>query len=182
MIKLLPLFFLLSFGESIQNLSSGQITNESISSWKTINDKNFSIQYPSDWELNQSGQMSTTFILFAPLDSDKDAFKENVNLLMQDLQGYKMDLDQYTKISEEQIKKMITNSVIVESKRIKTNTDEYQQIIFTGDQGVFHLKFMQQYRVINEKAFVLTLTCEQEKFESYRAAGENIFKSFTINK
>jgi hypothetical protein len=182
MIKLLTLLILLSFGESIQQPTSGPITNESIANWKSINDKNFSIQYPPDWELNQSGQMSTTFILFAPLDSDKDPFKENVNLLMQDLQGYKMDLDQYTKVSEEQINKMITNSVIVESKRIKTPTDEYHQIIFTGDQGIFHLKYMQQYRVINEKAFVLTLTCEQERFETYRATGDNIFKSFTINK
>ncbi|MBK7681894.1 MAG: hypothetical protein IPJ26_05200 [Bacteroidetes bacterium] len=39
--------------------------------------------------------MGTSFIIFSPLENDEDKFKENVNLLMQDLTGQNIDLDKY---------------------------------------------------------------------------------------
>ena len=149
-------------------------------SWKKIDKANYLIQYPSDWELNESGQMGTSFILFSPLESDKDKFKENVNLLIQDLSGYNLDLNKYTDMSVKQIKTMIPNSTLIESKRIKTSSQEYQRLIYTGDQSSFHLKFEQYYWVKNNKAYVLTLTCEQNKFSKYKVVGERILNSFRL--
>jgi hypothetical protein len=40
------------------------------------------------------------------------------------------------------------------------------------------LKFEQYYWVINEKAFVLTLTCEEDQFKNYKEVGEKILNSF----
>ena len=93
-LKLIGIFFLITnisvFGQSIE--------------WKSLNEKNYSIQYPVNWELNKSGQMNTSFILFSELTSEKDQFKENVNLIIQDLTGYNIDFEQYVQISENQIK------------------------------------------------------------------------------
>jgi hypothetical protein len=150
--------------------------------WKTINKSNFSLKYPSDWELNQSGQMGTTLILFSKLESPRDQFKENVNLIIQDFTGYTVDLKEYAKLSEDQIKTNISNSKILESKTVSTNSKSFHRILYTGDQGNYHLKFEQYYFVIDNKAYILTFTCEQKKFKKFREVGESILNSFIINK
>ncbi len=146
--------------------------------WKTYEVSDYSIQYPDSWELNQSGQMGTSFILFSPLESRKDKFRENINFLIQDLSDYNLDLNEYAKISEGQIKKLVTNSTLIESKRIINGSNEYHRVIYSGDQGIFHLKYEQFFWVKNEKAYILTLTCEQEKFSDFKKVGEEILNSF----
>ena len=148
--------------------------------WKTFTDTNYTIQYPPEWELNQSGLMGSSFILFQPLESSDDLFRENVNLLIQDVSGYHLDLDQYAEISENQVTTMITNSTLIESKRIKTGPEEYHRMIYTGDQGTYHLKFVQYYWIKEEKAIVLTFTCEQDKYEVNKEIGNTIMNSFAF--
>ena len=148
--------------------------------WKTIEDKSYSVKYPSDWEVNNTGMMGTPFILFSPLTETQDNFKENVNLLIQDLSAYDLDLDKYVEISVSQIKTMITNSNVIESKNIKSEFGEYQKMIYTGEQGMFKLKFEQYYWVINNNAYVLTFTSELDKYLNYKETGEAILNSFVI--
>lgn len=148
--------------------------------WKTIAQSNYSLQYPADWELNESGQLGTTLILFSPLESADDTFRENINLIVQDLTGYNLDLDKYAKISEEQVKTMITNSKIVESKKIPSNPNPYHKIIYTGTQGVFDLKFEQYYFIVDNKAYILTFTAERDNFGKFKKTGEEILNSFII--
>ena len=177
MIKILISLLLLTFTVSGQTEESKAINPK----WKLFEGANYTLQYPPEWELNTNGTMGTTLILFSPVESSHDQFKENVNLLIQDLTGHNIDLDKYSEISEEQISKMITNSKVIESKRMKNGSEEYHHIIYTGDQGIFHLKFEQFYWVKNKKAFVLTLTCEQTTFDDYKEIGETILNSFTFN-
>jgi hypothetical protein len=167
-----------AFGQTTESKSQTEVLNE----WKTLTENNYSINYPDKWELNKSGQMRTSFILFSPLSSEKDQFKENVNLIIQDLTGYNLNLDKYVEISESQIKTMITDGKIIESKRITTKTLNYQKVIYTGKQGLFDLKFEQYYWVVGDKAFVLSLTCEESQFDNYKEKGEKILNSFNINQ
>lgn len=173
---------LVAFGQTTANQESGKNSQQEIIEWKTLDQSKFSIQYPSTWELNQSGQMGTSFIIFSPLENDEDKFKENVNLLMQDLTGQNIDLDKYVEISEGQIKTMLTNSTLIESKRVKKESEEFHKIIYSGDQGIFHLKFEQYYWVIDDKALVLTFTCETDQFFKFVNTGEKILNSFTQKK
>lgn len=163
------LYFLISFSASAQ-----------IPTWETLSENGYFIQYPSDWQLDKSGQMGTSFILFSAQASDKDQFKENVNLLIQDLTGYNLDLDKYVEISENQIKTMVTDGNLMLSKRMKKGGREFQKTMYTGSQGIFKLKFEQYYWVIDNKAYVLTLTCEQSQFDAYKEAGEKILESFIL--
>ena len=150
------------------------------SEWNSLNEKDYSIQYPDKWELNKSGQMGTSFIMFSQLTSENDQFKENVNLIIQDLTGHNIDLNQYVEISESQIKTMITDGNIISSNRIKNKETEFQRVIYTGKQGVLNLKFEQYYWVQNNKAYVLTLTCEINEFNDFKDIGEKILDSFKI--
>ena len=153
-----------------------------ISGWETLDHYDYSIQYPSTWNLNPTEQMGLSFILITALETEDDKFRENINLIIQNLSGQNIDLNKYTQISENQIKTMVTNSNLIESKRIKTATSEYHKIIYSGDQGLFHLQFEQYYWVINEKAYVLTFTSEKAKFEKFAPIGEKIMNSFVVKK
>ncbi|NQX81349.1 MAG: hypothetical protein HRT66_05065 [Flavobacteriaceae bacterium] len=160
----------------ITNLTVFGQSNE----WDSLNEKDYSIQYPEKWDLNKSGQMGTSFILFSQLTSKNDKFKENVNLIIQDLTGHNIDLNKYVEISEGQIKTMITDGNIISSNRIKNKVTEFQKVIYTGKQGIFNLKFEQYYWVQHDKAYVLTLTCEVNEFKNFKDIGEKMLDSFKI--
>lgn len=171
---LIFLFFsLITFGQAVYK-------NSTVSGWKVLNETNYSIQYPENWELNKSGQMGSSFVLFSRLTSAQDKFKENVNLIIQSLQGQKINLDKYVEISEGQIKTIITNGNLIESKRLNINGHEFQKVVYTGDQGIYKLKFEQYYWVLNGQAYILTLTCEKSQFDAYKLIGERILNSFRI--
>lgn len=148
--------------------------------WKILDESNFVVHHPSSWELNQSGQQGTTFIALSPLESTDDKFRENVNLIVQDLSGHNLGLDEYTVISTDQILHMIPNSSILENKRMSSAGNEFQKVIYTGEPGTYKLKFEQYYFVVDKQAFVLTLTCEQDKFDQFKEVGERILNSFRL--
>ena len=155
-------------------------TNESNSQWEKYSDSNCEIQYPSEWDVNTSGQMGTSFILFSPLDSDNDKFRENVNLLIQDLQGQKLDLDSYVELSESQVKTLVTNGEIIESKRQNNPNGEHHKLVYNGTQGLFVLRFEQYFWVKDNKAYILTFTSEKEKFATHKSVSEKILNSFKM--
>lgn len=148
--------------------------------WTSLSDDNYTIEYPENWLLDQSGQLGALFFLFSGLESEEDQFNENINLMIQDLSGLDIDLDKFVKISEAQIETMITDGKIIKSERIKKRKEEYQKAVYTGSQGIYKLKFEQYYWVIKDRAYILTLTCEEDEFEKYQAIGEKILDSFKI--
>jgi hypothetical protein len=78
---------------------------------------------------------------------------------------------------------MVTNSVLIESKRISKSDNEYfQRVIYSGDQGLFKLKFEQYYFVVDKKAYVLTFTAEQSEFNKHKESAEETLNFFIIKK
>lgn len=163
-------------------MASGQSSSleDNSTDWKSLNESNFLIKYPKDWDLSKSEQMGMSFMLFSRLTNQQDVFRENVNLIIQDLKGLEIDLDAFTDISVKQIRTLMTNGTIIDNQRLNSNGREFQRIIYTGDQGSYNLKFEQFYWIKNEKAYVLTLTCEKEQFEAYKYIGEKILNSFKL--
>lgn len=145
-----------------------------------LENEKFKIEYPSDWELDESGNMGTSFILFSPVDKLNENFNTNINLIIQDVSAYNITFDQYVELSEKQIKTMIIDSKIVFSDLVTTESNQYQKIIFTGKQGVSDLKFEQFYIMRGPKVYVLTLTCEKEEFDDFQQLGEQIMNSFQV--
>jgi hypothetical protein len=170
-----------AFGQSSEKaLNTKKIYIKTPENWNILNEPNYSIQYPDSFDLVKSGQFGMSFILLSKQTSEKDLFRENVNLLIQDLTSNNIDLDKYVEISEGQIKTMITEGKLIESKRLTDKNKEFQRVIYTGKQGQFDLKWQQFYWVVNNKAYVLTLTCEKNQYVNYVSVGEKIMKTFTI--
>ncbi len=147
--------------------------------WKKYETADYTISYPSTWTLDDSGQLGTQFFLFSPVESANSTFRANVNLIIQDLSGLKLSLEQYASLSEDQIKNLITDSAILESKNLG-GEPEIHRLIYTGRQGVHDLKFYQHYFIVKDKAYVLTFTSQEERFEYYSKVAEEILTSFSL--
>lgn len=150
------------------------------SEWKTLTQDNYSIEYPADWELDTSGKMGLNFMIISEKSSSKDSFRENVSLAVQDLQGKAIDLKKFVEISEAQIKGTATNGNLLESVSLRDNEAEYQKLMYTLDQSSEKLKFEQYCWIKNDKAYVLTFTCEQTEFDNYQKTGEKMLNSFRL--
>jgi hypothetical protein len=148
--------------------------------WKTLESEDYSIQYPSTWELNESGMMGTKFIFLSQPDGETDDFRENVNLVVQSLQGQKITMDQFVQITKNQLEVMITDVNILFDERLEKDGMEYHRMIYTGSQGAFNLKLEQYYFLANDNVYVLTLTCKIIDFDEYAEIGEKIMGSFEL--
>ena len=148
---------------------------------KTYTTSAYSIQYPADWSLNLEGSKEVEFQLFSPLVSSSDTFRENVNLLVQDLRGQPVKtLDQYVEISESQIVAMLTDSEILASERLRRNGREFHRVEFTARQGKFALKHVQYYFLEDTTVYALTFTCLAGEFDEHKEIGIRILDSFVL--
>jgi hypothetical protein len=193
--NILPVLTLLSY------LACGQITTETAvgkiaiaSNWKKFDRANYSIRYPTDWNLEQKQDktpgtaMLYPFTILSPIESSTDKFRENVNLVVEQLKGrtidgvdgQNIDLDKYAELSTNQLKLEMSNFQIVETKKIENSRRKYYKTIFTWDYEAFKLKVEQYYWVANGKAYVLTFTSERDKFPKFRKTGEKILNTFTL--
>lgn len=147
--------------------------------WQVLDDPKYVIKYPPDWELSRA-QQGVEFAVLSPLKSEEDRFRENVNLMVQDLAGMDINLDKYVEITNEQIKTMVISGQLWESERIKNDGDEFHQMVYSGKFGDFNLKFEQFIWIRSEKAYVLTLTCIYKEFYDYLPIGHIILDSFNL--
>ncbi|CAL2104404.1 hypothetical protein [Tenacibaculum sp. 190130A14a] len=147
--------------------------------WLKYDKNGVEISYPKTWRLDTSGQMNSTFILFSELD-ENDTFQENVNLLVQDLKNQGFTLTSYTKLSEVQIKTMVPEGKLIESKLIKGKELDYQQTVWQGKIGENLLQFKQYYFLKDEKAYVLTLTTLPNTYDGFIEIGNQVLNSFHI--
>lgn len=144
---------------------------------KMLSREKYSIEYPADWELDESGRMNTSFFLFSPLSSASDGFRENVNLMIQDLGGSGMGLDDFTELSLTQI--IAGGGVISTNEQVASEPPKNKLIYSMGQQGQ-RFKAFQYYWVIGDMAFILTLTCAEDEFDNYVDQGEKILNSFKL--
>jgi len=160
----------------------GQNAKDTSFNWETIDRYSYSVQYPGSWTIDTSKRLGADVFIFSQKDADTDKFRENVNVMIQDLKGLNITLDKYVDISEEQIRTILTNASIIESKRMNPGSKEYHKLIFTGQQGVYNIETQQFYFLVNEKAFVITLTTEQNQYDKYKESGEAILRSFKLKE
>ena len=159
--------------------------NENQNAWKTFAQHDFTIQYPDNFELNTSGQFGTRFALFSKDFIRSGVFCPNINLIIQNLTGHNISLDDFVEISESQIETIHiegthTNGSLIESERIKKDNSEFQKIIYTFNQGALELIVKQYLMIKNEKAYILTFTARIDQFDNYKDVATEIMNTFEL--
>ncbi len=186
------------FGQSYLGTNQKPAPDESSKTvaynWKTLTQDNFSVGYPTNWELNTSGEDGTSLILFSPLTSKGETFRANINLVIQDLENYdleKNDINSQTitlkKVTESTLTK-IKNYIkprggkIISSDLVNVGGISLQKVIynFVGKDG---LKLKSEEYILlqnNKTSYRLTFTCQEHKFTDYQATAEKILDSFKM--
>jgi len=136
-----------------------------------------SIQYPKNWELEE-GFMGTLAMFRSPLADANDKTQENVNIIVQDLSAQPVTMEQFTKISVEQIKQMIIGAEILEDNGKTTMLGQSAtRVVYTGKQGQYDLKWMQVWTIKDEKAYIFTYTGGTDSYDDYMDQVKAMLKS-----
>jgi hypothetical protein len=143
---------------------------------------NYKIQYPKSWNLDTSRMMGTEFFVFSPLENDADKFRENVGLLIQNLAGQNIGLEQYKKITDGQITEMATDGKIFESLVLKSDKGEYYKVTYAMTQGKFRLKITSFCYIKKDKAYLVTFTSAFDQYDQYKKTGVEILNSFSLTE
>lgn len=143
-------------------------------------DKGFTITYPRHWKNDTSGKMGTACFIYAPADDSTDKFRENVNILIQDLKGMNIELEQYKEITEKQLSVYYPDSKIEESEIRGEGVERSYTIRYSFSNQGLDLNILTICFINNEKAFLATLTVERKRYEKYKKIGEDCLSSFRL--
>ena len=171
--------FKIAFVFFSSGIFSQLIAQEQLNSFVT---KEFKMVYPSPWKTDTTRLMGTEVFVFAPRENEDDQFSENVNVLIQNLEGQSIDLEKYKQITEKQIAEVATDGKIFESSILKNIHGDYYKIIYSMTQGKFNLKITSYCFIKNDKAYLATFTTEIANYEKYKAIGGLILDSFVVLK
>ncbi len=186
--KISPFFFktLIVVGLASASLATANVlpqeTYSRLTEWLSVKVDGTSLKYPDNWELDDSRQLGTSLILFSPQEGDEDNFRENVNLIVQDISAYEITLEEYTELSLEQVKTVIAKSKILENKPTTLDGIKASRVVYTGQDNGMDLKFTQVFTIRNGMAYILTFTAEKEKSEKYATVADKILESFRFEK
>lgn len=138
-----------------------------------------SIQYPRTWRKQE--QITGLLVMFlSPKESNADKFQENLNILVRPL-ARPATLAEATKLGTQQMKEMLSDFKLISSKNTTLGNSPANQIVFTGKQGKFNLKWMQTYTIKNKKIYVLTYTAEVGKYSTFLGTIQKTINSFRLN-
>ncbi len=143
-----------------------------------INKKGYSITYPSELRLDESGRNGTEFFLFTEKTNAGDDFTESINLIIQDLKKMNIDLNKFVEITEGQVRDA---GKLISSERITTKgNQEYQKLVYELKMGDKVLKIFQYDFVKDEKAYVLTFSSKSSEFDNYSKEMIKIMNTFKL--
>jgi len=113
-------------------------------------------------------------IIFGPAEGD---FRINVNFLVQKTDG--KTLEEFTKLSQEQLKSFPESKVIKEGYET-INGAKFYSVTATFKKETYVLKAKTAWAVTDGKAYVITYTATEQTFDKYLKDAETMFSTFAI--
>jgi len=148
---------------------SAQQTADNSDTLLKISKGRYSLSYPGSWKIDTSKMFGMDMLLRSPKTDSLDDFAENMNVFVQDLHGQHYTLSKMGQESETQIRDMVTDVNIIESKIDSTfrGAQRYYILKYSGRQGKFLLTRIQHYYFVDEVGYALTFTIKNGKRERF---------------
>lgn len=167
--------------ESVKNIQS-TISKNNNKKWKTLRKGSFAIDYPAEWQLDVSGSNRTAFIAFAPQANPASKFKENINLMINDISSFNYTMEQFVKISERQIQDIFLKPKIISSETSQKDGGDVHTMIYLGTMNNVEIQYRQQYQIKNGKSYILTYSADPQEYDRYSEIAQQSFNSFEIKE
>ncbi len=140
----------------------------------------FALQYPAAWSFaeNQGGAAA---IFYSPKENALDIFKENVNIVVQDISRNPMTLEKYTETAIAQMNAVFgINIEILVSTRISIDNRPAHQFIFIGKGPDGNLQYQCRWTLVGTTAYQITYTALASGYQKHLAQAERVMNSFRI--
>jgi hypothetical protein len=164
--------------------SEGHSCPENFDNYK---EDDFSICYPVDWTVDNSGFMGAvaTFKSKETRTSDRGTlFAMNVNLMKQD--RTKLDslglknLDQIADFNRKQIEVLLFDAKILKFRKETVNGQEAYRNTMTAEPNGSKLFFEQVFMISDDALYVLTFTCLESESAEIKVLGKRIIETFEL--
>ncbi len=137
-------------------------------------DYKIKIDYPSDWAKTEDTEAVIAFL--SPKSGSSDDFRENINLVMNDLSGQELTLDSYSQVVLEQLKYAFTDMEVLESGYTTLSKNPAYKVVYTKS----NLKVMQVWAIRNDISYILTYTAREDTYSNYLSSIQKMIDSFAI--
>jgi hypothetical protein len=143
---------------------------------------NYSIEHPSNWILNNSGENGTKIFLYPTNSESSDVFTENINLILQNLNDSTITIEKYKGLVEKQISEMLTDPKITFSELKNKNGLKCHQLFAEGKSGDFKFKTIIYTYLIDKQTYTLNFVTLYDTYKNNHIESLRIMDSFKLTK
>jgi hypothetical protein len=158
------------------------LKNNEFKTYRDMGGVGLSIRYPATWTVAPYTN-GTVVTFFSPLENSLDIFKENVNIVVQDLsqQKHQMNLDQYTKIAIGQMQAVFKNKMdILISKPALLDGAPGYQIVIVGKGTENSIKLKCIWALKGTRAYQFTYGALASQYDKYIGQVDAMLRSLKI--
>lgn len=145
--------------------------------WKMFQNDAFQMEYPETWKL-ENEQDVVTFL--APFDDENEYLQENANVTITDFSGTAITLEDFGNEVAQDMKQKVPGAKNIQSKRIKINGMDCQEISYSVKQEIYDTQIKQYVFLQDEMCYMITLTQEEKRIPEYKSIFDKIVQSFKL--
>lgn len=157
-------------------------SQEKLTEYKTTKG-GFSFSYNDLWEK----QLVNNQPVFLTKGDKKDGtnFRNNLNVIVQDLSQNPMSLEDYHNLTLQQMQQALGENTITSDKGIIIGGVKAKELIYTIPKDIskgnfLELKLKQVYLIKNSKAYLITYTAKSKDFAKYLKSANSFFTTFKL--
>lgn len=137
----------------------------------------FSISYPISMEIDTNGTDGLELVIYTKLESEQDNFRENINIMVQDLSGSNLELIDISGLIFEELSQ---DGTIIENKIIQLVKYRYHKLLYSSNQNGISVIFLQHNILSDNKFYSLTFSSEEKEFDDLLPIMKKIMLSFEL--
>jgi hypothetical protein len=139
-------------------------------------DKGFSIKVPAGWDIEEK-KMNTDIIAVSPAEGPDDTFRENFNVLVEELER-SLSTDEYYQKGIPLFKQFATDFAQHGTGTERIDGVDFRYDIISHKMGPLTIKVLQYLAVKRKKGYLITFSASNDKFPLYEAMFKEIAKGF----
>jgi len=143
----------------------------------TSNDYNFSIQYPTTWNMEENAFWSHV-MMFTP-QVEWDNFRENVGVITEELPST-ISVDEYYKQAKVHLIDFIADFDEVKNENMKVAGYDAKKIQYLGSQWTYNLKWQQVFFIKDKTTYVVTYTAMADTFDEFVGTVDEMIETMTV--
>ena len=145
----------------------------------TNSEYGFSLEYPKDWDFEE-GLMGTIVLFVGPFVEEEE-FMINMNIMSEELLEFpKITLEDYAKIGEMGIRKMVENYKKIAEHSATIGDLPAIVLTYTAGSGVDMLMYSQAFFLEENVAYVISYAAPPEFHDEYVKSFELVISTFEL--